>query len=54
MATPHVAGVAALVKSLHPDWTPGQLRSHLKDTAQPIGDRRQFGQGLVDADAAVR
>jgi subtilisin family serine protease len=52
MATPHVSAVAANVRSLHPDWTPGAVRSWLKETAQPIGSRQAFGAGMVDADAA--
>jgi subtilisin family serine protease len=39
MASPHVAGVAALVKSTHPDWTPDQIeaaiRAQATDTACP-------------------
>ena len=54
MATPHVSAVAAYVRSIHPDWTPGAVRSWLKDTAESIGSRQAFGAGLVDADAATQ
>ncbi len=33
MSSPHVAGSGALVKALHPDWTPGQIKSALMTTA---------------------
>jgi subtilisin family serine protease len=53
MATPHVAAVAAQVRALHPSWTPGTVRGWLKDHAEVIGPRQQFGAGLVNADLAV-
>jgi minor extracellular serine protease Vpr len=33
MATPHLAGSAAVVKSQHPDWTAAQIRSAIVNTA---------------------
>jgi serine protease len=53
MAAPHVAGVAALVKSADPALTAAEIRLILEDTAENIGDPWLFGNGLVDAEAAV-
>src|SRR5699024_4926204 len=36
MAAPHVAGVAALVRSAHPDATAAEVRSGLRDGARPV------------------
>ncbi|GII97752.1 subtilase family protein [Sediminihabitans luteus] len=33
MATPHVAGIAALVLQAHPDWTPQQVKASVMNTA---------------------
>ena len=54
MAVPHVSAVAAWVRAMHPDWTPGAVRAWVKTTAEVIGSRQQFGHGLVDAAAATQ
>ncbi|NNF56575.1 MAG: S8 family serine peptidase, partial [Acidimicrobiales bacterium] len=35
MASPHVAGVAALIIEQHPKWSPGAVAAALKRTANP-------------------
>jgi serine protease len=55
MATPHVAGVATLLKSRHPQCGPTDLRAAMTATAKdlgPVGLDRYFGHGLVQAKAA--
>nr|WP_239587429.1 S8 family serine peptidase [Bacillus pakistanensis] len=51
MATPHIAGIAALLKSMHPDWTPFDIKVALSNTAKQL-DTDKFdvfaqGSGLV-------
>lgn len=55
MATPHVAGAAALVAQRHPDWTGPQLKDALVSTARTITGQQvtEQGGGRVDAAAAV-
>lgn len=55
MASPHVAGVVALIKSANKKLTPAQIKSLLIKTALPLtpNDQNKFGAGLVDAEAAV-
>lgn len=49
MATPHVAGVAALHLERDPDLTAGELWQVLESNAAPLGDPQDFGSGLVQA-----
>ncbi|QPK80714.1 S8 family serine peptidase [Schaalia sp. ZJ405] len=61
MASPHVAGVAGLLKSIHPDFTPAQLKELLfkqagytyDRLAEPTDGKEYRGAGLVNALAAV-
>ncbi|KAJ7544683.1 hypothetical protein O6H91_09G089200 [Diphasiastrum complanatum] len=67
MACPHVAGVVALLKSIHPSWSPAAIKSAIMTTAtivnnlnQPIttalGDEANsfdFGSGHINPNAAI-
>ncbi|MDH6554428.1 subtilisin family serine protease [Streptomyces sp. SAI-041] len=55
MATPHVAGAAALLAAEHPDWTGTQLKEALVSSvkATPAYTPYQAGAGRLDALAAV-
>ncbi|GAA5160493.1 S8 family serine peptidase [Ornithinimicrobium tianjinense] len=65
MATPHVAGMAAVVRAVHADWDAWQVRSAIANTAKIDGvtqtnaitqvetNVQKVGNGLADLDAAV-
>jgi len=56
-ANPNMAGIASLVWSVNSALTGGQIRQILIDTAMDLGTAGRdntFGNGLVNADAAVR
>src|SRR5690606_30993227 len=61
MSAPHVAGVAALLREAHPDWSPAAIKSALMTTAyqdvkQQDGETPanpfDFGSGHIDPDRA--
>ncbi len=52
MATPHVAGSAALLAQRHPDWTGEQLKAALIGSAEPSDDAGIYEQGAGRVDAA--
>jgi hypothetical protein len=62
MASPHSAGVSALVKAAHPTWTPEEIKSALmtssvqavtKEDGVTQADPFDMGAGRVQADRAV-
>ncbi|MEV5612454.1 S8 family serine peptidase [Streptomyces sp. NPDC052225] len=55
MATPHVAGAAAIVKQRHPDWSAQRIKQALVASADAgiPGDVRQTGAGRLDVKAAI-
>ncbi|TVU24991.1 hypothetical protein EJB05_27464, partial [Eragrostis curvula] len=69
MACPHVSAVAALLKSVHPDWSPSMIKSAIVTTAsvtdrfgmpiqaegvtRKLADPFDFGGGHIDPDRAA-
>lgn len=55
MATPHVAGAAALLAGQHPDWTNVQIKQALVSTAREAAQPAyEQGSGRVDVARAVK
>ena len=56
MATPYVAGVAALVASLYPNMAPSSIKSQIERTADNLGTPGFdgfFGNGQINARRAL-
>jgi subtilisin family serine protease len=56
MASPHVAGIAALILQAHPDYTPFDVKTALTNTADKMNGNYsvyEVGAGLVDVAEAV-
>jgi subtilisin family serine protease len=61
MATPHVAGAAALMLQMHPRWTPAQVKSALVQMAKPMTNSEgdyynvfEQGAGLIVVGDSLR
>jgi subtilisin family serine protease len=52
MATPHVAGAAAIMAEQHPGWTGQQIKSALISTAKTSAGTDVYGQGAGRVDVA--
>ncbi|PEC50993.1 peptidase [Bacillus sp. AFS096315] len=55
MATPHVAGAAAILSQRHPDWTGAQLKDELMSTTKKLDNIKPLegGTGRLDVAAAT-
>ncbi|KAK7276690.1 hypothetical protein RIF29_17834 [Crotalaria pallida] len=57
MSCPHVAGIAAYVKSFHPDWSPAAIKSSIMTTAKPMKGTQDkefaYGTGHVNPLQAI-
>jgi subtilisin family serine protease len=50
MATPHVAGAAAILAQEHPDWTGRQIKATLTASAKPTAGASSYAQGAGRTD----
>jgi subtilisin family serine protease len=57
MASPHIAGIGALVKALHPSWLPSEIKSAIMtsagDTVSSAHDPFAQGAGFVNPNGAA-
>lgn len=61
MASPHIAGIGALLRQLHPSWSPAAIKSAIMTSAVPVKlpsgavdpDRWGYGAGNVNPNGAA-
>ncbi|NBI28331.1 S8 family serine peptidase, partial [Chengkuizengella marina] len=53
MAVPHVTGAAALIWEQNKELTADEVKNILYDSATPLGDKHQYGFGLVNVPKAL-
>lgn len=53
MAAPHVAGVAALIKQVHPNWSPSAIKSAIMTTALTLDNPLAVGAGHVSTNKVL-
>lgn len=57
MSSPHIAGIALLMKDAHPTWLPSEIKSALMTTARPTvssaNDPFAQGAGFVNPNSAI-
>ncbi|ART76010.1 peptidase S8 [Sutcliffiella horikoshii] len=54
MASPHVAGAAALLLAQNPDLTNVEVRERLRSTATNLGSSFNYGYGVINLEAALQ
>nr|WP_223700508.1 S8 family peptidase [Sutcliffiella deserti] len=54
MASPHVAGAAALILAKNPGLSNVEVRQKLRDTATNLGSAFNYGHGVINVEAALQ
>jgi subtilisin family serine protease len=52
MATPYIAGIAALLRAAHPEWTPQRIKEAIVSSGTPISNEEPVAQGAGNVSLA--